>query len=206
MMSRAMSRSRLGHEAGVTLVELLMSAAVLALILGAIGAMYLAGIRAWYSETAAATADNQARWALKWMMPVVREARRVRPAFSNHHRLTFIQPQAQLTAPISVTYGDTISIYLGDAAGAASTSGNSLWFSRNGTPVRALAHGLVKPDGSPGFEVEYIKQDGSVQTDVDQTTVHGLVGVRLILTARGHKGGQIRYLTMARTVPLRNLE
>ncbi len=205
MKSRAMSRSRLGHEAGVTLVELLMSAAVLALILGAIGAMYLAGIRAWYSETAAATADNQARWALKWMMPVVREARRVRPAFSDHHRLTFIQPRAQLTAPISVTYGDTISIYLGDPSGVP-TLGRSLWFSRNGTPVRALAHGLVKPDGSQGFEVEYVKQDGSVQTDIDETTVHGLVGVRLILTARGHKGGQIRYLTMARTVPLRNLE
>ena len=205
MQSRGGRHRWRGRAAGVTLPELLISVGILAAIMGVIGALYLAGIRAWYAETAAATADNQARWALKWLVPVIREARAVVPEESDHHRLTFVQTYPTLSGPVYVSNGDTITLYLGDATGEASVSPRLLWFTRNGLRVQSLANDLVKADGEQGFEVEYIKQDGTVLTDVTAATVRGLVAVRLTITAYGRSGGTSRFVSMSNTVPLRNL-
>ena len=199
-------RHRLLGRPGVTLPELLLSLAVLALMLGAISGLYLSAIRAWYRQTATDAAHNQARWAVQWLLPVIREARSVDPISSNHYRIQFVQPSAQMTSPAGVTDGDTVAIYLADPFGQYNAAGVEVWFARNGTPVRALARNVVKEDGSAGFEVDYFLTGGATVTDVDAATVQGLTGVQVAITCRGREGGSVRHVTISGSVPLRNLE
>ena len=131
---------RIGRR-GLTLVEVLVTAAAGVLITGALLGFSRIHAQVWQSAMADGTTQSMTQSAIQNMAPTIRAARQVVSASSSSARLTLqlptYDPSGALIVPLQ--NGNVVSFYLSDSNGSPeATGGTILWRSVNGTPDDAL--------------------------------------------------------------------
>jgi len=123
---------RASRRAGVTLIELMISAGVMSIILGAVLVLQLQGLRMYQDVSARDWATFKAATAVGRMEEEIEGCYRVMVGYPSD--ITLANPLTQQNTVLNVaipvqplTAGDTVRYYLSDKTGQFGKSGSCLW-------------------------------------------------------------------------------
>ena len=193
----------LPRRQGVTLIELLVTMTILVVVLGALMSLYLSCLRSYAVQALGASAQTQARWAVRAATPYLREMRVITHAQSNY--LRWHPPKTDQLPPDLGVEGHVLVIYPGTEQGQPDTdAGDHLWLASNQrgglTPVKLLADDIVP---GTGVQFTYLLSDGTEVSPLAGGDKSRLRGVRMAVTTVQYVHGQPRYATQEGTVVLR---
>ena len=203
-MRRPMLPNRWTRRTGVTLIELLMVAGLMTLVIGAVLALQLQGLRIYQSTASADWASFDAGRAVEQLETDIQACFRVTGRYPD--RITLSMPavawdshvQAEIpTQPLSE--GASVRYYLADAGGVLGSSGTYLWRS-----VRPAGGALYVRDAAPlarnivGLQFTYEMAPSRRQASVRYVDVW--------VRARAKEGGTTTERTHETRILLRNWE
>ncbi len=162
---------------GTTLVEVIISASLLVVIIGALTVFSRYQSISWENTRSSASNQAQAQRALQQMAPEIRMARKVVVEQSSSTRLTIRLPLLDSAGSIVTPLqdGQLVSYYLSNATGSVGASGNILWRSVNGTPdatwsLRGSTGRITLATGGLTFSYVSASDPESVQISVSTIT------------------------------------
>ncbi|MBM3498573.1 MAG: prepilin-type N-terminal cleavage/methylation domain-containing protein [Armatimonadetes bacterium] len=204
MASRGRKPQLARGRRGITLIELMLSASVLSIILGAVLMLQLQGLKMYKDVAATDWASFDAAVAVGRMEEDIQSCYRVIGRYPD--RITLSMPLTYWDAsqkaylPVRpLQTGDAVRYYLSDATGALGRQGSYFW--------RA-----VKRPGAQQFVVDPKPMADNIRSLQFSHTMApaprqaSVAAVWLIVEAEAHEGSTTRYCSHSSSIVLRNVQ
>ena len=200
MMHYQLKRRRTAPRAGVTLIELMISASVMSIILGAVLVLQLQGLRMYQDVSARDWASFDAATAVARMEEEIQGCYRVTAGYPSSLTLANVRteqnPVLMVEVPVQpLAEGDTVRYYLSDGSGQFDQSGTCLW--RAVKPLGAKDHtATLLADNVTKLSFTYTMGPAPRNWSVQQ--------VGLLVEASVRQGGSTRTCAHSSHIILRN--
>lgn len=201
-MAASRVRNRLGVRRGLTLIELSLSMTIMVLLLGAVLALLLQGVRMYPQVAASDWARFDAATAVARMEEEIEQSFRVTGRYSDRITITrpllALVPSPGLYVPVEpLTAGDKVRYYLADATGTWGTNGTYLW-----RAVRPAGQSTYVPGSGPlARTVDLLQFTYEMMPAPRQASV---AYVNVLVRAKVKEGATTRTRTHTSRIGLRN--